>query len=72
MGKNLPKGAHPCKQCAQLRNFKKDIRLLENNLIEKFGVCNYEFLTNNFSGLYSKKKIEVRCKKCNNTFFVNP
>lgn len=73
MSRDLPEGAHPCKQCANIRNFKKDISEFENQLVEKFGTCNYEFLTpEDFSGAYSKKKIKVKCKLCGNEFDVNP
>lgn len=67
------RGQHPCKQCATNRNFKKDIKDLENKLIEKFGKCNYEFLNpEKFTGIYSKQKISVRCKNCSTEFEVNP
>lgn len=72
IGTSLPKGAHPCKQCATIRNFKKEIKNFEDLLIEKFGKCNYEFLSDNFTGAYSKKKIHVKCSLCNNNFEVSP
>lgn len=57
-------GYYPCKGCATIRNYKKDVSTLEADLIKKFGVCNYEFLTTDFTGNFSKKKIKVKCKKC--------
>lgn len=76
LNNNLPEGAHPCKKCTELRRFKTyDIIELENTLIEKFGACNYEFPDKDeYSGLYSKKKFRIICKKCNhemNTLITN-
>ena len=65
MSASLPEGAHPCKQCGIIRNFKKDIDELQKELEKKFGSCDYEFLSaDKYSGLYSKQKIKVRCKIC--------
>lgn len=72
IGATLPEGCHPCKQCASIRNFKKEIETFKTTLEEKFGTCDYEFLSNNFTGAYSKKKIKVKCKLCNNEFDVSP
>ena len=72
MGKNLPEGAHPCKQCGINRNYKQNIDNFKQKLEEKFGVCNYNFLSDNYTGTYSKNKIHVRCKVCGNDFLVNP
>ena len=71
---NLPKGAHPCKNCTKIRaNKDKDISLLENKLKELFGECNYEFPNpKNFNGIYSKKPFLVVCKKCKSEIFTLP
>lgn len=68
----IGKEFHPCKMCSNKRNFKKEIIEFENMLVEKFGVCNYEFKTDIFTGAYSKKKIRVKCLLCNNEFDVSP
>lgn len=66
-------GSHPCKKCASNRNFKRDITELEEKIKDKLGVCNYEFNDpENYTGLYSKKKISVKCKKCDSIFTVAP
>lgn len=72
MGKELPEKAHPCKQCSNIRNFKKEIEVFKKILIEKFNACNYEFLSSIFTGPYSKKKIHVKCLLCENEFDVSP
>lgn len=72
IGATLPEGCHPCKQCASIRNFKKEIETFKTTLEEKFGTCDYEFLSNSFTGAYSKKKIKVKCTLCNNEFDVSP
>lgn len=63
----------PCKSCSNIKNFKQDISILEEELVKRFGECNYEFISpEDFSGVYSKKKIQVKCKICNDVFEVNP
>lgn len=69
MSSSLPEGAHPCKQCGINRNFNQDISMFQKMLVDKFGSCDYEFLSaDKFSGPYSKQKIKVRCKICGSVF----
>lgn len=64
---------HPCRQCASNRNFKKDISTFQEKLKDKFGECNYIFLNpEKFTGIYSKQKIDVKCKFCESEFSVHP
>ena len=72
MNNELPNGLHPCKKCSNKRNYKKSSETFKKIMIEKFGQCNYELLDEDFLGIYSKKKIKVRCLKCGSEFSVAP
>lgn len=64
---------HPCKKCVSIRNYKNEILNIEKKLIELFGECKYEFLIPEvFDDTISKKKVKVKCKICNDEFYVNP
>lgn len=64
---------HPCRKCANIRNFKTDVSEFEKLLVDKLGACNYEFLEpDDLAGPYSKKKVKVKCKLCGYEFSVNP
>ena len=72
MSKSAETRNHPCKKCAVKRNYKKDISSFQKKLEDKFGECNYEFINpSEFTGIYSKQKISVKCKKCNSSFDVS-
>ena len=73
---NLPEGAHVCAGCTKIRakeNAGKDIKELQDKLIEKFGACEYTFPhPEEYTGMYSKKPIHVVCTRCGYEMFTVP
>jgi uncharacterized Zn finger protein len=71
----LPKGAHPCKKCSELRNKEnKNIEDLKKAVIEKTGSFDYEILNpEEYNGMYNKNtRLKVKCTRCGFIFEIMP
>lgn len=73
MNSKLKDNCHPCKMCTKMRrDSTKNISELENELINKFGECNYTFPEpKTYAGLFSKEKIRIICKICGHEMFTH-